>query len=212
MILSLLFAAAPALPAAQAPLEPWCELEPVIEGSTWIVLAEVEKVRSVGEIGAHLELRVVETLKGELPLEAFAYLADRGRLVTVGEQELLFLRPPREDGFHYQVSGRVGARSSAREAKLAWLRRALEIRAMALLEQPQAYLDWYQDSLQAGLRWEFWRALSELERLQAKRPSALRQMLSPARLEAALALLEPGPGRKRLEALLRWRKQDSSAG
>ncbi len=204
-------APAPAPAPAQQPVEPWCELEPVIAQSTWIVIAEVEEVRAVGVIGSHLELKVKERLHGRTELKRFSYLADRGRLVTSGEEELLFLQPPADEGFHHRPLGRVGSRAKAKEAKIAWLRRALEIRAMARKEQPRAYLRWYEDSLQGGVRWEFWRALSELERLQQRRSRELRAMLDAGRLESALEPLEPGPARKRLEALLSWRKQDSSA-
>ncbi len=206
MIAALLLLASPA-PLAQLPIEPWCELEPVIAESSWIVVAEVTEARAIGEIGTRVELKRIDALHGKRPPASFSYLADRGRLVRVGERELVFLKPPARRGHHHRLAGRVAARDRQYEAKLAWLKKALELRAKPVEAQARAYLGWYESSLQGGLSWEFWRALSELERLQRKRPSETRQLLAAAALESALEELEEGPARKRLEALLSWRKQ-----
>jgi hypothetical protein len=211
LIASLVLALAPAC-VPQAPPAPWCELEPVIAESSWILTAEVVEARAIGSLGTRVELELRDTLHGRRPPRTFSYLADRGRLVLPGEVELLFLQPPLPGGHHHRVRGRVAARDRHHAAKRAWLERALTLRRRPAEEQGKAHLDWYQSSLTDSASWEFWRALAEIERLSGARPVETRQLLDPDRLEEARDLLEPGAARKRLEALIAWRKQESPGG
>lgn len=207
VLLPLVLAVAAPAPA-QSAAPPWSELEPSIREADWIVLAELREARAVGQLGLQLRYDFVEALAGQACPASFLCLGDAGRFVGAGDRDLLLLRSPEPGGFHLRVAGRVGARDPAQAAKIAWLKKVLELRRQPLVAQGRAFVGWYEASLRGGLCWEFWRALGELERLRRERPPELRALLRPALLEEVANALAPGAARQRIEALLAWARTE----
>ena len=204
---SLVLGAAPP-PAARPQATPaWSDLEAVLREAEWVVRATVDEAVLVEPIGVRVRATVTELLEGRKPGPGTVhYLTHTRSVVSQGDEELLLLQAPRRGEFHHRLVAKIGPRSPGHARKTAWLRKVLELRRLDRKKQGRAFVAFYVGQLRSPEAWNRRRALDELERLRGSRATELRAFLDGEELAGILVRYPDEADRKRLEALVDWRR------
>jgi len=196
-------------PAAPAP---WSDLEPVLRETDQVLVGKVTATRLIPAVGLQVTFQVEERLRGRPGVPPrLSYIADGWRVVQAGERELVLLRNPRRGGILFSLVAKVNGRDRNLEAKIAWMKAILERRLVAAPLRGRSLVRFYLSQAGGKGAWARDRALSELERLRARKPLDLRGVLSAEALKTALKICEASPAKARLEALLAWRNRPEGA-